>query len=196
MPRAGNNCHPRLILPVLDFKGTSRNSGCFGEYVTEHAGFHFSTVSPAHHLLLRAAFAQSSAVAASPATDAASVGNGSARSARPYCLGSRNAEGLHARAVLADRSQDAPQTPGWKSSDLSCLPQHKLLTRTRPSILASHILNSRFPTQPCPGTRSSTQDQCPPSALIMDLWTAPCLTLPIKKGDFTKPPILLKKFLF
>lgn len=148
----------KRILPVLHFKVISRNSDCFGECITEYSDLNFSTVSLADHLLLPAAFPESITGSIPSCTD----GDGKRLCAfNTHELCSRNKAG----AVSADHSQDAPQTLVWKPSALSYLPQHKLLTHTRPSILLSHIFNSYFPTQPYPGTRSSMKEQCPPSAL-------------------------------
>lgn len=56
----------KRILPVLDFKVISRNSDCFGEYITEYTNLNFSTVSLVDHLLLPATFGKSVTVAAFP----------------------------------------------------------------------------------------------------------------------------------
>lgn len=64
----------------------------------------------------------------------------------------------------------------------------------------SHSINSYFSVSIYPGTHSSIQSQCPPSALVTD-WSHACepssaLLYLYKKGDSMKTTTLVKAFIF
>lgn len=175
MQRASNNYHLclREILPVLDFKVISRNLDCFGKCMTEYTDLNFSTVSLADHLLLPAVFLRAFLWQHSqqPRRRRSSIRKALSVNTPGPTLQPKWAGGCMPRQSLQTIrgcSTDPSLEIFWSILSSSAETSH-----ARKPQYYSHIINSYFPAPPYPGTHSSVEGQCPPSALVTD-WSHTC----------------------